>query len=590
MRELSAITYNLFPPRRRERAARGMTLIEVVVAIAFVTVAFVSLYGLYRASVRFVATAKAREAALSLAVERLEALRAMQYSQLGTLGGIPAGAIAQNEAVLLDGISFSRRTFIQYVDDPADGTGSGDANGIAADYKRAKVAVTWATQAGTSSVELVSNFIPVGIENTSGGGTLSLMVFNALAQAVPDAMVRIINNTGTSTVDVTTYTNAAGVVQFPGTLAMTGYQITVSKPGYSGAQTYAANAQNPNPDPGHLSVVTNQTTSGSFSIDLLASLTLRTWEPILPATTTDTFANSSAIASTSNATVADGAVSLSGSYEQSGAVYSTAVAPQHLASWGALSWSATVPAETAVRVALYTQSGGIFTPVPDSALPGNSGGFAASPVSLAGVSTTTYPSLALGAVLTGPGTETPRLLDWSLSYSRGPTPLPSASFTMQGAKTIGTTGTGAAIYKMQSALTSDSSAQYVNGAVEWDTYTFSVASSTGWDLASLCPFQPVSIAPGTSAEVDLHLVAHTQNSLQVSVRSVTSSAAIPGASVTLSRTGFSSTKNADTCGQTFFSGLSAGSTYSLAVSAAGYTSTTTNNVNVSKQSTALISL
>lgn len=571
----------------------GMTLIEVMVAVGVLAVAFMSLYGLFQASVRFVATAKAREGAVGLAVERMESLRALPYASIGTVNGIPAGTIPQNETILLDGISYNRRTLVQYVDDPADGTGASDSNGVTADYKRAKIEVSWASVTATSSVAFISNFIPVGLENLSGGGTLSLLVFDATGSAVSDATVRITNFTGTSTVDVTTYTNTAGVVQFPGTLAATGYQIFVSKSGYSSAQTYTASSGNPNPNPGNLSVSANQTTSASFAIDHTASYLLRTWKPILAATTTDAFSSSSALASTSNAVVSGGALLLSGSpgsYPSSGAAYSTSTAPSYLSAWTAASWNSSVPAGTSLTVSLYTQSGGAFTLLPDSVLPGNATGFGASPVSLAGISTSTYPSLTLGAALgTADPAVTPQMLDWSLAYAQGPTPLPNIPFSIQGAKTIGTTGTGASVYKLSAAYTTDAAAQYSSSA-EWDSYTFSVASTTGFDLSSSCPFEPVSLAPASSALIALYLVAHTQNTLIVKVQNATSSAAIPGASVTLSRPGFSAAVPADSCGQSFFAGLSAASNYSLSVSAPGFTSTTTSGVVVSGQSAAAISL
>lgn len=571
-----------------------MTLIEVMVAVGVLAVMFVSLYGLFQASLRFISTAKAREGAVSLAVERMESLRALPYANIGTVNGIPAGTILQNETVTLDNQSYNRRTFVQYVDDPADGIGAADGNGVTADYKRAKVEVSWASAAGTTSVALISNFIPVGLENLSGGGTLSLLVFDASGVAVPDAQVRITNFTGTSSVDVTTYSNVAGVVQFPGTLAATGYQIFVSKNGYSSAQTYTADAGNPNPSPGNLSVLANQTTSASFAIDRTASYAVRTWKPIRSATTTDTFNTAAALASMSNAAVAGGALALSGaegSYPSSGEAYSTSTAPAYLSSWSALSWHASVPSGTAARVSVYTQNGGVFTLIPDSALPGNAAGFSTSPVSLFGIATSTYPSLIMGAALsTSDASSTPQILDWSLSYREGPIPFPSVAFSLQGAKTIGTTVSGASIYKTSESHTTDAAALYSAGGLEWDSYTFSVASTTGWDTASVCPFQPMSVSPGASASVNLYLLAHTQHTLLVSVRNATSSAAVAGASVALSRPGFSSAATADSCGQAFFPGLSSASDYSITASAPGYAATTTTGVVVSGQSASAISL
>ncbi len=138
----------------------GFTLIEVVVAAMLILVAFVGLYQLFQISARYVVTAKAREAALSLAQERMEQLRALSYSAVGTVGGTPSGSIPQSEIVALDTTTFLRATTIVYVDDPADGTGGSDVDaGGPNDYKKAQVSVSFPTENGTTTVTLVSNFI-----------------------------------------------------------------------------------------------------------------------------------------------------------------------------------------------------------------------------------------------------------------------------------------------------------------------------------------------------------------------------------------------------------------------------------------------
>ena len=572
---------------------RGMTLIEAVVAIGILVVAVVGLIDLFRVSVRYVETAAAREDALSLAVERMEQLRALPYGMVGTQSGIPSGTIAQNETVMQDTVSFNRRTFIEYHDDPADGLGVSDTNGISTDYKIAKVAVSWLTSSGTSTVSLISNFIPQGVESNVSGGILSLSVINAAAQPLVNAAVQIVNSGTTPPVNVTAYSNASGLVFLPGTPPAGGYQITVSEPGYSTAQTYTAAGQNVNPNPGNLTVVSNQTTSAAFAIDQLASFLLRTWTPIQAATTTDLLGDMSGIASSTQATVSGGTLALatvSGHYASAGSAYENAIAPAQLSQWTSLSWNQSVPASTSLAVHLYLPDGsGGFTLLPDSALPGNSAGFSTSPVSLSAISTSTYPSLVIGGTLATSNTsQTPQVLDWSLSYNQGPTPLPNIPFTLQGTKTIGTNNAGASIYKFSQSLTTNSAGQYAV-PLEWDTYTASVASTTGWDTSSACPLPPLSISPGSTVADDIYLVAHTATTLMVAVHSAATGAPLPNASVTLSRSGFSATQTADLCGNAFFPSLSS-ATYSYTASSAGYTPKTVNNVSVSGQTASLVSL
>ena len=572
--------------RRARHSFGGMTLVEAVVAVGVLVVAFVGLYNLFRASVRYVQTAQTREGALALAVERMEQMRALSYASVGTVNGIPSGTIPQNETAVLDGVSYNRRTLVEYVDDSADGTGAADQNSITTDYKVAKVIVSWATAQGTSSVSLISNFIPTGIESNVGGGTLYLQAINALGQPVSGATVHIVNSS--ASVDVTTYANTAGAVAFPGTPVAGGYQITVTAPGYSTAGTYTVTSQNANPSPGNLTVSSGQTTSASFAIDKLASLLVRSWQPIQAATTTDPLDTSSGIASSSSTTVTGGALGLS-SGSTSGVAYSTTTSPSYLSSWSALSWDSSLPSGTSAVLHLYQASGNSFTLVPDAYVPGNSSGFTSSPVSLAGIPTSTYPGLTIGAALsTQNASNTPQILDWSLSYNQGPSPVPSIPFTLQGTKTIGTTALGAAIYKVSQSLSTDATSQYSTSTLEWDSYTLSVATTTGYDLASACPSQPVSISPGSSVTDDLYVLPHTQYNLQVFVRGASSGLAIANATTSLSKTGFAATQLADSCGTSFFSGLS-NAAYTLSVSAPGYTATTTS-VTVTGQTVKTISL
>ncbi|MDE2213069.1 MAG: carboxypeptidase regulatory-like domain-containing protein [Patescibacteria group bacterium] len=574
------------------RTYPGMTLIEVVVASAILLVAFIGLYSLFQASLHYLAIARAREGALSLAVERMEELRALPYSSVGTVSGIPSGTIPQDESVALDGISYDRRTLIQYVDDPADSSGSADADGPE-DYKRAKVVVSFSTSYGTSSVDLISNFIgPGGSETNNGGGTLSLTAINAEAQPISGAEVNVVNTSLNPTINVTTYANTSGLVLFPGAPPGSGYQITVTYPGYSTAQTYAATSQNPNPNPGNLTVSANQTTSATFAIDALASLLVRTWQPIESATTTDTLTSSSYLSATSNTGISGGALTLTSGqsgYPPSGSAQSTTFTPSYLSQWQNLSWSATAPAGTSVTVQLFEQNG---TLIPNSALPGNSTGFTTSPINISALSTSTYPSLIIGATLaTNNASTTPSISSWSLSYLQGPIPLPSITFSIHGAKTIGTSGLGAAIYKVSQTLSTNTSGEYSTSTLEWDSYTTAVASTTNWDVSSACPSEPFSVAPGSSGTNNLYLVAHTQNSLAVAVHSQATGNPIANATTTLSRSGFSSTVLTDSCGNAFFPGLTAASNYGLSVSALGYTGTTTAaTISVSGQSTYSISL
>lgn len=256
-----------------------MTLIDTVVGSALMLIVFLGIVGVFRLSVDVVANNKSRATAVALANERMEYIRSLSYDTIGTVNGIPSGSLAQSESIALNSATFTRRTFIIYGDDSRDGLGAADTNSIPTDYKTAKVEVSWSSRAGTRSISLVSRFQPpsgLEIACSSPCGTLTISVLNAAASPVAGARVDIDNTVVSPAVDITAYTDSTGTATFIGAPVGSGYSIVVTKSGYSSAQTYGSSGQNPSPNPPHVSVANNQTSSLTFSIDTLASKTVVT--------------------------------------------------------------------------------------------------------------------------------------------------------------------------------------------------------------------------------------------------------------------------------------------------------------------------
>jgi hypothetical protein len=558
------------------RPLRGISFIDVIVGSALILIIFLALFTLLRANVLVSSIGKAKAAATTLANNQLEYIRTLSYDNIGTTGGIPSGIIPETATSTENGITYVTRTFIQYVDDPADGSGASDVNGIITDYKRIKIAVSYTAGGKARDIELVTNHAPVGIETTVGGGTLRVVVVNAAGTAVSGATVDITNPSVSPSVDLTAFTDATGVVLLPGAATSTDYRVTVTKNGYSQSQTYARDATNQNPTPGYLTVVENQTTTGTFAIDTLATFTIRSFSPIEPDLFADTFTDSTNLASQSNVTVSGGVLQLgpgTGGYAESGIAYSRTITPDMLAGWGSASSTVTTPAGTSVRVFVTDETD---TLVPDEMIPGNSAGFTDSVIDLSSVATSTYPSLALRAELsTADPLVTPTVQEWGIGYTTGPLPLPNVSFSLLGSKTTGSTGGGAPIYKTDVDDTTGSGSSKTL-SLEWDIYEFSVAS---YDIADACLPPPYTLAPGSATDVSLYLVAPTTHSLLVSVRD-SAGAVVTDATVTVARTGFSDSEESSSCGASYFGGLTAG-TYSITISKSGYTTVVFTNVDVS---------
>ncbi len=571
--------------RTTHSAARGFSLIDTIIGIALMTIVFFALFGAFRFSLILLGIAKAKISAIALANEQMEYIRSIDYDSVGTVSGIPAGAIPQIENFTYNNIAYTRRVLVQYEDAPQDGLGAADSNSLTADYKRIKVTVSWTARGRAFEYSLISTMVPRGVESVAGGGTLRIYALSALGAPLDDATVRIQNPSTTPAIDVTVNTNSAGKVEFPGgTPAASGYQITVSKSGYSTAKTYSVTAANPSPSPGHLTVVAGGTTSSTFSIDQTATNTIRTFIPLQAGSFSDSFPNSAQTSLLASTTVAGGEVDLvidpdTSDYAPQGEVRSTTVNPSYLYSWESFSWTDDRPAGTDIRYRVYYDTGSGYALVPDSALPGNALGATTSPIVLTTLATTTYPRLRLSATLAASvGSTTPSVHDWDLSYKGGPTPLPNIAFTLQGAKTIGTNGVGTPIYKYSQSLNTGASSVVAVPGLEWDNYTITLSGGT-YDIAESCKPQPVGVTPGSMITTDLTLAAHTTNSLLVAVRD-NAGALASGATVRLYGGATDITKTSSECGQAFFSSLSSSLPYTLEVSKSGFQTTTITPVNV----------
>ncbi|MEK7515935.1 MAG: hypothetical protein AAB555_03380, partial [Patescibacteria group bacterium] len=212
-------------------SSRGFGLVDVIVGIALLLVLFLALFGVLRASLMLSALAKAKASAVELAGSQMEYLRGLSYDPLGTAGGIPNGDVPQTATTTIDGVEYAIRTFILYVDDPADGEGAQDSNGITTDYKLGKVAVSYTMNGIDKSMELISNFTPPSVESSTGGGTLSIHIVDAANGDVAGALVHIVNEEVSPSVDFTTFTDTSGFATIGGAATSSEYQLYVSRDG-----------------------------------------------------------------------------------------------------------------------------------------------------------------------------------------------------------------------------------------------------------------------------------------------------------------------------------------------------------------------
>lgn len=566
---------------------KGFTLVEVIVTSAIITLVFGGLLAGVKFTFELLGRSQASAGALSLANERLEYIRSLPYDSVGTIGSPPYGQIPQTSTTTLNGIEYTERVLITYIDDPADGLAGADENVIFDDYKLVKIEYTWELRGEADSLALVSNIVPVGIETTTGGGTIKVLVFDAETQPVEDATVHFLNNTLSTTTDTNRFTNADGFAFLSGAPAGANYEITVTKAGYSTDGTYVATTSNPTPDVAPVSVALNSVSTMSFAIDQTSDLLVKTLAPATVGTFEDTFENDIDLATSSNVVVNSGFLELTdvaGVYDSSGTVLSTSTTPATVAEWESLYFDSLVSGSTTARVSLYYDNGGSLDLVPTSDLSGNDVGFVTSPIDISSLDPVTYPTLAIGATLaTTDAGFTPQLGRWGLTYVISEPIIPGIDFRLFGQKTIGKDAASKPILKYDEDLETDAAGELSLTDLEWDIYDVELISS-GYDIAEICQPTPLIINPGVSEQLFMTLAPASSAALNVLVTEADTTP-VAGATVQLENTGIDQTSSTSLCGQAFFnSGLVADGGYTLTTSKPGYTTDVQTGVVVTSGS------
>lgn len=252
----------------------GQTLLSLLIAMAVFALLGNAIFTLVSSSFQLIGFSRARIAARHLALEKMESVRNLPYGTIGTVGGIPSGPIEQNEKIVRNGLSYEVKTSIVYIDDPFDEQAPDDL--LPTDYKRARVEVSWEGLAASrrNPIVLVTDISPRGIETSVGGGTLSILVFDANAIPIAQAAVHIVATEVDPAVDLDLETNENGRIILPGTpICISCYQITVTKDSHSTDRTYSTD-EVANPNKSHQSIIEGLVTEVSFAIDKVSTLDL----------------------------------------------------------------------------------------------------------------------------------------------------------------------------------------------------------------------------------------------------------------------------------------------------------------------------
>lgn len=267
-----------FSFKRTFKKNKGFGLVEMIISIAVFLLVAVSIYGGFVQILKVLSVLKTKTLMANLANEQIEIVRNLPYSDVGIVAGIPSGKITRNQTIIRDGTSFNVVVSIQNIDDPFDGQiGQTPGDPSPADYKLVEFTIKCTECNYPEEVKYYTKVSPFALETTGNDGALFIRVFDSSGSPIPSANVNVLNNNGTTTIDIDETTNVNGlfsIVSAPtGTNA---YKITVTKSGYSTDKTYSINVANPNPSKPDATVVSGQVTELSFSIDELSDLSVKT--------------------------------------------------------------------------------------------------------------------------------------------------------------------------------------------------------------------------------------------------------------------------------------------------------------------------
>lgn len=258
----------------------GFTLVEMLIAIAIVTMVSAAVYQGMTVAFQVVRLSRIKSVANSIAGEDFEIMRNMPYNSIGLVGGVPAGSLPRTKRITRSGLMFDATTTIRNYDDPFDGqVGSTTAPDTApADYKLVQIDLRCVACNPGDTMSYTTTIAPRGLESSSGRGSLFVRVFDANGQPIDDAQIALTNTWVVPNISINESTGISGQLQLVDVPTSTEkYAITVTKSGYSTDRTYLPGAAgNPNPTKRHASVIAGQLTNTSFAIDRTSTVNVQT--------------------------------------------------------------------------------------------------------------------------------------------------------------------------------------------------------------------------------------------------------------------------------------------------------------------------
>ena len=240
----------------------GFTLVELMVSLIVLSILGLAFFELFNALLNSALVAQKKATALTIANTQMEYLKSLPYSNLAISGGpiLANSYLPQSFNKTVNGLSYTVKTNITYVDDAYDGCGSYPSltleeqychnyppptsapnPGNAADYKDVSVNVS-DTKTGVILATLDSYISPGVTGSTGTYGTLFVKVIDNNGNPVEGATVNIVNNSLNPTISLGDTTDQNGMAIFYNLPPDSKYDyvVSASDTGYSSLTTIAS--------------------------------------------------------------------------------------------------------------------------------------------------------------------------------------------------------------------------------------------------------------------------------------------------------------------------------------------------------------
>lgn len=238
----------------------GFTLVELTVTLVAFAIIAISFMGLYTSLVKSTVVARKQAVATTLATSQMEYLKSLPYDNLAVAGGsiYATSPIPATKTQTLNGVRYTIKTSINYVDDAYDGcagyptqalkelycrsypppAGSPATDSNPQDYKIANVKVT--DNANVILAQVDTHISSRVSETASTTGALFVNIIDGNGNKVSGATVTVTNTTVSPNVNVSDSSDANGTAIFYGLPPDTNnfdFTVSATKSGYSTLST-----------------------------------------------------------------------------------------------------------------------------------------------------------------------------------------------------------------------------------------------------------------------------------------------------------------------------------------------------------------